>query len=388
MIIVFLLALTAKQGVAQQEIPTVQSKFDVTLYGYIKLDASYDTHRTDAGNLMRFAVPEGAAGRAEEFNLTANETRLGIRLRVPEIDGLQTFGVIETDFYGGGAQNAPNLRLRLAYVDLTKGAWSLRAGQDWETFIVVLPRIVNFSCLADAGALGLRRPQLRLSHSTPPEAKTTLTTKLAAARTIGQDIDGGGRDDGSASGLPSAQAALILETDSWTTRKLTFGLSGHFGSERVDAYNTGDADALIPVPEKDYDSWSVIGSVAIPISKQVMLQGAIWQGKNLDDYFGGIGQGINRSLQRAIAAEGGWAQVVLSPSDDININIGYGLDNPDQDDLNTGDRSKNELFFGSVFYHLTTAVTLATEYSHITTSYKGGDDAVNNRVQGSVMFRF
>ncbi len=388
MITVFLLALTAGQGMAQQATANVQSKYDVSFYGYVKLDASYDTQRTDAGNLMRFVVPEGPEGRADEFNLTANETRLGVRLQVPEMEGFQTYGVIETDFYGGGAQNAPTLRLRLAYLDLKKGAWSLRAGQDWETFIVVLPRIVNFSYLADAGALGLRRPQLRLSHSTSPGATTTLTAKLAAARTIGQDIDGGGRDDGAAAGHPSAQAALVLETDSWTTRKLTFGLSGHFGGEKVDAYNTGDTDAPIPVPEKNYDSWSVIGSVMIPISTKVLLQGTIWRGENLDDYFGGIGQGINRSLQRAIAAEGGWAQVVLSPSDEININIGYGLDNPDHDDLNTGDRSKNELFFGNLFYHLTEAVTLAMEYSHITTSYKGGDDAVNNRVQGSVIFLF
>ncbi len=388
MITVLLLTLTAKHGMAQQATANVQSKYDLSFYGYVKLDASYDTQRTDAGNLMRYALPEGAEGRDEEFNLTANETRLGMRLNVPEVEGFQTYGVIETDFYGGGAQNSPNLRLRLAFVDLKKGAWSLRAGQDWETFVVVLPRIVNFSYLADAGALGLRRPQLRLSHSTPLGAKTTLTAKLAAARTIGQDIDGKGQDDGAAAGFPSAQAALVLETDSWTTRKLTFGLSGHFGSERVDTYNTGDADDPAAVPAKDYDSWSAIGSVAIPLSTKVMLQGSIWQGENLDNYFGGIGQGINRPQQRAIAANGGWAQVVLNPSDDININLGYGLDNPDGDDLNTGDRSRNELLFGSVFYHLTDAVILATEYSHMTTSYKGSDDAINNRIQGSVMFRF
>ncbi len=388
LIIAFLLALTAKDGVAQQATANVQSKYDLSFYGYVKMDASYDTQRTDAGNLMRFVLPEGADGRDDEFNLTANETRLGMRLNVPEMDGIQTYGVIESDFYGGGAQNSPSLRLRLAFADLQKGSWSLRAGQDWETFIVVMPRIVNFSFLADAGALGLRRPQLRLSYSTPLGAKTQLTAKLAAARTIGQDIDGRGQDDGAAAGFPSTQAALVLETDSWTTRKLMLGLSGHFGSEKVATYNTGDADEPITVPEKDYDSWSIIGTLVIPLCKEAMLQGAVWCGENLDNYFGGVGQGINKLQQAGIAAEGGWAQLVLNPTEKININLGYGPDNPDRDDLNTGDRTKNELFFGNLFYHLTDAVTLATEYSHLTTSYKGGDDSINNRVQGSVIFRF
>ncbi len=387
--VTFLLCgLGAQQAMAQAATATVQSKYDLTFYGYVKLDGSYDSQRTAAGNLMFFVLPEGAAGRDNEFNLTAKETRLGLRLNLPEMEGIKTYGVIETDFYGSASENSPNLRLRLAFVDMTYGSWALRAGQDWETFIVVIPRIVNFSYLADAGALGLRRPQLRLSYSTELGNKAKLTAKLAAARTIGQDIDGRGQDDGAAAGYPSGQAAIVLETDTWTTRRLTLGVSGHFGSEKVAAYNAGDADDPAPVPEKDYESWSAIGSAAIPLRKQAMLQGSIWHGENLDNYFGGIGQGINRTQQRAISAAGGWVQLVLNPWERININLGYGLDNPDRDDLSDDDRSKNEMFFGSLFYRLTDAVTLATEYSHLTTSYKGGDDAVNNRVQGSVMFQF
>ncbi len=387
-VLALLLGLATTDAAAEQPLPTVQSKYNLSFYGYVKLDASYDTQRTVAGNLMFFVLPEGDKGREDEFNMTANETRLGMRLTVPEIDDIQTQGVLETDFYGGGSQNSPNLRLRLAFVDLKRGSWALRAGQDWETFIVVVPRIVNFAYLADAGALGLRRPQLRLSHSTPLGDNATLTLKLAAARTIGQDIDGGGQDDGSAAGFPSAQAAMVLEMESWTTRKLTMGLSGFVGSEKVAAYSTGDDDAPMQIPEKDYAAWATIASVAVPLCKQAMIQGSVWHGENLDNYFGGIGQGINRSKQRAIAASGGWVQLVLNPSDRTNINLGYGLDNPERDDLNTADRSKNELFFASLFYRLTDAVTLAAECSHLTTSYLGGDNAANTRVQGSVIFPF
>lgn len=377
-------------GSAAADLVPVSSKFDVTLYGYIKLDASYDTQRTAAGNLMFFVLPEGPDGRDNEFNMTANETRLGLRLRTPDMGDVRVTGALETDFYGfGGQQNSPNLRLRLAYVDLAKGNLALRAGQDWETFIVTIPRIVNFAYLADAGALGLRRPQLRLTGVLPLGDATHLTAKVAAARTIGQDIDGRGQDDGAASGMPTAQGALVLECRAFTTRPVRAGLSGHFGRETVGSH-TLDPDAAVPVavPEKDYDTWSAIGSLSVPMGSMLALQGAVWTGENLHNYFGGIGQGINKAQQQGIGASGGWVQLVTDLSPSLNVNVAYGLDNPDADDLNPGNRSRNELLFGNVFYRLNEAVTLAAEYSYLTTSYKDGEEVSNNRVQGSVIFRF
>lgn len=385
----FLLAAGIVLPAAGQQALPVQSRYDMTLYGYVKLDASYDTQRTAAGNIMFFVLPESSGGRDREFNLTANESRIGLRLNLPAMNGFETTGQVEADFYGaGGTQNSPNLRLRLAFMDVKHGDWALRAGQDWETFIVFLPRIVNFSYLANAGALGLRRPQARLTHTAKLGETTTLTTRLAAARTIGQDIDGLGQDDGAAAGYPSGQAALILSTGSWTERPVLVAVSGHAGSEKVAEYEVGDAENPVAVPAADYDSWSVIGSLSLPLSRQLLLQGTIWAGENLDNYFGGIGQGVNKAGRTAIAAQGGWAQLVMNPMDTVNINLGYGLDSPDKDDLNSGDRSRNEMRFGSVFYNLTQAITLAAEYSWMTTSYLDGKDAENHRVQGAAIVSF
>jgi hypothetical protein len=132
----------------------------------------------------------------------------------------------------------------------------------------------------------------------------------------------------------------------------------------------------------------VIGSVLIPFTDHVAIQGSAWQGANLDNYFGGIGQGINKTLDTEIGAKGGWAQLVLDPVEKINLNLGYGLDDPDEDDLNKGNRSKNELLFANVFFKVNSAVTLGLEYSYITTSYKEASDATDNRIQGSALYKF
>lgn len=376
-------------GGAGAEPVGMTSTFEVSLYGYLKLDASYDTARTVAGNLMYYVLPEAPEGSREEFNMTARETRIGLDLRVPEIDGLRIFGRIETDFYGGGAENSANLRMRLAFVDIERDGWALRAGQDWETFINTLPRTVNFSYLADAGALGLRRPQVRLSRVSPVGDNSRLITRVAAARTIGQDIDGGGQDDGAAAGYPSVQASVALETPGLARRLAMVALSGHYGTETVSPYTDPDGtDGPVDVPETDYESWSVIASVMFPLTESLLLQGSFWQGANLDNYFGGIGQGINRQQQKVIGARGGWAQLMVDISPQVNLNLGYGLDNPDSADLNPGDRAQNELWFANVFYHINKAAVLALEYSHLSTDYRDGETAVNNRVQGSVIFRF
>ncbi|HAS81505.1 MAG TPA: hypothetical protein DCS43_02205 [Verrucomicrobia bacterium] len=365
----------------------VTSKYDVSLYGYIKLDAAYDSQRTFAGNLMYYVLPEGKDGGQDEFNMTAKESRFGMTLTAPPIDDYKISGKIETDFYGGGAtENSPALRLRLAYADVENGHWMLRAGQDWDTFVNLLPRTINFTSLADAGALGLRRPQVRLTHTLPLGEKTKLVSKLAAARTIGQDLDGAGQDDGAAAAYPTVQGNVSVETPGIAGRPMMIGISGHAGSETMAAYAATEGGS--EVPEADYDTWSVIGTMGMPLSKALTLQGSVWTGENLDTYFGGIGQGINKTLRRSISASGGWLQLMLDVTAKLNLNVGYGLDSPDSVDLNAGDRAKNELVFTSLYYHLNSAVVLACEYSNMTTDYMANADATADRVQGSLIFKF
>jgi hypothetical protein len=370
------------------DLKQVVSKFDVSMYGYIKLDASYDTQRTSAGDLMFYVLPEVDGEKDDEFNMTAKETRLGLDIGGPEIEGVKSTGKIEGDFYGpGGSANSPNFRLRLAYLDLAMAnGLSFRAGQDWETFITVSPRILNFSYLADCGALGLRRPQARLTYEIGSDVK--FIGKLAAARTIGEDIDGGGQDDGVDSGLPTLQGNAVLQMKLLSSKPTKFGVSGHLGKETLDGVTTNTPPRIASVDDDNYKTWSIIGSAIFPFHDKFAVQGTLWTGENLDTYYGGIGQGINKTLGTEIAAWGGFAQAIYDPTSRLNLNLGYGIDDPEDDDLNKGNRSKNEMVFASAFFSLTPSATLAVEYSHMITSYKEQDDATNDRIQGSAIYKF
>jgi len=215
--------------------------------------------------------------------------------------------------------------------------------------------------------------------------KTKFTAKVAAARTIGEDLDGGGQDDGADSGAPTFQYNALVETPLMTSKASKFSFSGLIGRETLD---TTVSNKVATIDENNYNVWAVIGSAFLPLHQKVALQGTLWTGANLDTYYGGIGQGINIIKQTAIGAKGFWVQIVTDPTEKLNWNLGYGLDDPDNDDLNKGNRARNNSIFTSLYYKLTTAVTVGIEYINMTTAYVQGDDATDNRCQGSMIYKF
>ena len=59
----------------------------VKLYGYVKLDASYDTRQIDAGNFARWV--ENTAAENGYLSITARQTRLGLSLKGPETESVK-----------------------------------------------------------------------------------------------------------------------------------------------------------------------------------------------------------------------------------------------------------------------------------------------------------
>ncbi|MDD2236932.1 MAG: hypothetical protein PHP44_03405 [Kiritimatiellae bacterium] len=374
-------------GTVLADVPVgqVTSKYDITIYGYIKLDAIYDSQKTAVGDLAFFVLPKVDGEEDSETRLTARQSRLGLKVNGPEVEGGRVTGLLEMDFYGkADSDNAYHPRMRLGYLDWAFSTWSLRAGQDWETFIVVVPTTINFATLSDQGSLGLRRPQFRLTKDFALSESSKLVLKGAVARTVGQDIDGGGQDDGVDSDIPTFQGAVVLQSVLLTEKKTVAGISGHWGKEVVDSYTKDD----VTVDEKKYDSWSVIGSLCLPIIKQLSLVGTIWTGENLDTYYGGIGQGINPTAQKGIKATGGYAQIQVFPMDKVNVNFTYGVDDPKDGDLAANMRSKNETLVASIQYSFSSDLIVGLEYQYLETKYKDSDSAKDNRVQAAMTFKF
>ena len=291
-------------------------------------------------------------------------------------------------FYGGENANSYNPRMRLAYLDVARSSGlSIRIGQDLDTFCELAPRIVNFAYLADAGALGYRRPQARVTQELKFTDNTKLVLKVAAAQTVGEDLDGGGFDDGADADYPTAQWNVTLHQTLWVTNKAArLSFSGHYGQETVDAVDSNKV--VIATDVKDYDTWSAHGSIYLPLCKKTAIQGNICTGENLDTYYGGIGQGVNTVLGKAIAAQGGYAQFLFDPTAQWAFGLGYSVDDPDDEDLAAGKPCKNEMYLVNAAYKFTAALTAMAEYSQMTTGYLEKPDATNDRIQVAMKYAF
>jgi hypothetical protein len=369
------------------EVTLKDTDIRLQIYGYVRADLSHDTQATaPKADFAFWVLPEVAGEKDGQTRLGARETRLGLNLIGPEAGNWKSSGKLEMDFYGAGNPNSYSPRMRLAYLDLAHSSGlSLRFGQDWDTFCELVPRIVNFAYLADIGALGLRRPQGRATQEIKISDNTKLVVKAAIAQTVGEDLDGGGFDDGADADWPTAQWNVTLHQKLWAEKSAKLSFAGHYGQETLDAVEEG---VIVANDATDYDTWSAQGSVYLPLTKCLAVQGNLWKGANLDTYYGGIGQGVNLALATEVEAVGGYAQILWDPTDKLAMGLGYSVDDPEDEDLSPGMRAKNEQVFVNAFYKINAAVTVMAEYAFMTTSYVDGEDAENNRVQLAARYAF
>ena len=366
---------------AEEAATRVLSGFRFKPYGYIKLDAVYDDSRTNYGNFILYVPDESKNDNNNEFNMTARQTRIGIDILAPESSDWEAKGKIEIDFYGDGTakhENKAEPLLRHAFLEVKKGRFSLLAGQTFDLISPLVPDVLNYTVGWAGGNIGYRRPQLRATNIYPLGESSKLSMALAIARTTGSG-DFMGENVGENVGFPTVQGRLALTTKLLTKKDTVFGISGHYGEEEY---------------QGRIKSWSLNGDFDIPLSDRVSVKGEVFAGYNLDDYFGGVSQGVNTTTQEAIRAIGGWMQVGYQHSKKWRYNVGLGIDDPRNDDLTYNPdptknmRDRNSFYYGNVMFNLIPPVNIGLEYSYWETGYLNQSSGTDNRIQTSIIYNW
>jgi len=367
----------------------VWSNLDIQLYGYLKLDAAYDSSRIDNGNYAKWVEQESANSNDDQFNMTANETRLGMLINGPNSGGMKTSGRVEVDFYGGGAaENKAHLMMRHAYLklDWPEERFSIIAGQTSDVISPLLPSTVNYSVCWWVGNIGYRRPQIRFTKEVSRGEDVDWKFEGAFTRMIGRDdAVTGGTESGEDAGFPSVQGRVSVTLPLYGPKRSTIGLSGHRGKEEYDIDSTGR--------NKKFTSWSVNADLTQPIRSWLAIKGEVFTGENLDAYLGGIGQGVitdttKPNYYEEIRSSGGWIAASLGPWGKMRFNTGISMDEVDRGNVNTGDRTVNRSVFGNMFYSVNKQTEVAFELSHWNTDYKGPGDAESVRAQLALIYKF
>lgn len=373
-----LAALVLAAALCSMPIPAMAQstgELDLEWYGYVKLDASWDEALVNVGNFARWVISPETRTPHASFNMTSRQTRLGFRVGT-ETGSAKLNARWEADFYAGATENKNGLQVRHAYVDIVwPSGWAILAGQTSDVISPLTPTTLNYTVAWWAGNIGYRRPQLRVTRKVELGG-TTLLLRGAAARTIGDDFvaaDPG--DTGSAAGYPTFQGLAGLDLP-FRGQTLSLGAYAHRGEENL-------CDDGVQV---ESSSWGLY--LDIPLGA-LSLSGEGWWGSNMDDYFGGIGQGIKVGAAGAtpVGGKGGWGQLGWHRGK-MRMHSGFGVDDPDDVDLWVGQRARNFVHWCNVIRDFGGGLQLGLEFSLWKTRYVNLLEGTSSRVQGSVIYTF
>ena len=291
-------------------------------------------------------------------------------------------GNIEMDFLTSiGAENNTSPRLRHGFL---KAFWpasdfSILAGQTWDIVSSQIPFVDDVALLWDAGNIGSRHPQLRVTKGFSTGNDGRLEMALAASRTIGEKSIFQ-TDTGKDAVVPTIQGRIAFSEPMIAgSQPATIAVSGHYGQEEWDTSATGNFKTL--------DTWSCNLEVSMPLSEKVLFAGEYFTGSNLDDFLGGISQGVNAAVPtdpRDIRSHGGWAGLKYKVNQVTAISFGAGVDDPNDNDLTPGGRSLNQSVFANVINKVTPNLLIGIQLSEWKTGYINNPTSNAFRAQSSL----
>lgn len=135
---------------------SAEKEWDVSWYGFIRTDYIWDSRKSAQVreyNLNLYPLDEVLDVNGADLNDTGASnflsvvSRLGTKVKGPNVWGAKISGTLEGDFFGNTEASVGLLRLRHAYINMDWSKTSLTMGQTWyPTFIPeVFPGVANFS---------------------------------------------------------------------------------------------------------------------------------------------------------------------------------------------------------------------------------------------------
>jgi hypothetical protein len=331
--------------------PGEEEKVSVKPYGYIKLDAIYETGSSSHENYTLWAKDPGNSDGM--FYVTARQTRLGLAIKGIHFGKFEVTGKVEVDFHASGVpENKPYNFMRHAFLTVSNGSFSIIAGQTSDIISPLYPDTLNYTVLWGAGNIGYRRPQLGFKQDIKA-GKNTFTIHAGITATITGDYDGDGINDGISAGVPTFQGRFGGKFALGANSSLQLGVSAHYGKTK----------GLV-----DYSTDSINADFLLVISKFKLIA-EYFSGKNLGPYLGGIVQEVNLAKNEEIKAKGFFVNAVIAASKKVQFSFGYGMDDPDDNTLSTGNRSKNTCIFGNFTVALSPSLKIGLEISNWQTDY-------------------
>jgi hypothetical protein len=346
----------------------VTSGVDLKFWGRAIFNTHYDTDLLTQ-DFMAYIDPE-VAEDTDEFNFNPRDTRLGFAASQASEDWTYR-AVFEIDFYGDNASNNLLPRLRLGYAEAKNSTGlTIRGGLDWIPIAQQNPGTVDFGILSWAGNLWWRVPQLTVRYKN--ERVEYLVSAMKHRVSDSQEQQ---------------------ETMPWMIGRVA--VSDLLGEGSLVA--VGGAFRSVTVDSMDYSPYLAALEVKVPFGDSgVALTGEAYLGKGFGREFIHYGfdyNPVHPDGATEIESKGGFASLLVPASDKVDLNFGYGFDDPKDEDLEDappgiGPYLKNTAFFGNFKYKVTKNFGWGLEVCSFATDVGADDDLTGQRFTTSWWFTF
>ena len=352
------------------------SRMPIKVFGTIHTNAfanSAAPNWLDSPNLVNIPPADGHEG---SFSATLRQTRVGLTIDGPTLNGIRSNGTVAMDFFGGIPGFATGQvmglpRLLVAFARFEGQQTAVEVGQDHMVLAPVDPTSLAsfaFPALFRSGNLYLRTPQARVEQ----RFGSHLTVVGGIVAPIAGDVPG---EDyrfvpqafaGERSRRPGVQARVAVSAgDRETSRHAAIGVSGHYGWERRTA---GPAE-------------SFASAVDFSVRRDwIGAAGEFFVGDNIDAFGGGAGLDAR--------THGGWAEIQFHPAARLSFAAGGGIDRLRGDPPPTLPRHRNRSAYGTTIFSLTPEVLASFEYHWLATLPGSAAERQNHHFDWVLAYKF
>ena len=359
--VTLLIVLFAGATELRAQRPDIQATFE----GIVLVNGFHTSRSVNNSDVPQFVLP---AGDGAALGATVRQTRVTLTATAPELLGGQLTGVLDADFFGGqqpstGGRTFPLPRIRRAFAELAGRRFAVLVGQESPPIASVSPVSLassGFPAFAGAGNLWLWIPQVRGSVELARAGTTRAGLELAMLAPVSgepQTPFTTQPDAAERSGRPYLQSRMRAF---WGAGDMQgeAGLGGHYGWLRREDGSLAETKAFA-------------ASAIVPVSPRLEVRGEAFAGEALAGLGGGgIGQGLD-AAGNPIRTRGGWAQIVARPVADLEVGLGAGIDDPDDDDVAADGRLRNRAVAAQLTWRHA-PIVVGLELRRLETDYAGG----------------
>jgi hypothetical protein len=357
------IALVMTSSLSAQDLADSPRRQSAEISGVLLVNAYYNDDLVNSREVPWLASPRNPiiGERLEALGSTVRQSRVMLSGWASDVLGGTVKGELDLDFFGTRTESSrepvPRIRRAVGTVRWSH-AW-LIFGQEALPISPFDPSsysTVGVPGFTGAGNLSRWMPQVRLGMLVGSTLRIGMEAAAVAPRFDSMaDEDTPQPDRAELTKRPFVQGRVLTRWGSDATGgEVSFG--GHYG------WFTSGIDSLGM-------THAGTASARFFVTSIVEIRGEAFVGEGLGMLGGG---GIDQTLSpdgTPVRTKGGWAQLNLHPAHNIELGGGYGMEDPENDDLDpAAGRSFNVTF--ELHCHLYAApLVLAVEYRRLETTY-------------------